>query len=330
MSASRSLLSAASRHLLAAASSGAQQSACTASRLLAAASSGAQRVSALLASGAAPQGPAACASASDAVLRSVARVPFRSGVRAGLFTVEAGAAHSPPLVLLHGFAMGSAMWCLSLDALAARFRVFAVDLRGCGASPRPAWPAAASGSHRLDVDAGERWFVESIETWRAAVGLESFHLLGHSLGGYIAAAYALAAPHRVRHLLLASPAGVAPPPPAAEQRALRSANWAFAAAAYAWDRGLTPQAIIGAAGPRLAARRVGELFDRRFGAIIQAHPRGAPLNRAALREYLYAINARGGSGDGALPALLDFGAFARAPLAPRLLRAAVAARMPPP
>ena len=183
--------------------------------------------------------PEACAAASDAVLRSVVRVPFTSGLRAGLYTVEAGNVDAPPLVLLHGFAMGSAMWCLTLDALAARYRVFAVDMRGCGASPRPAWPVAAAGAPggRLAVAATERWFIDSLEDWRTEVGLDAFALLGHSLGGYLAGAYSLAAPRRVRHLLLASPAGVAPPPP---EHALRAPRRPFSflqdMIAWSWDR----------------------------------------------------------------------------------------------
>lgn len=110
-------------------------------------------------------------------------------------------------------------------------------------------------------------------------------------------------------------------------QALRSSHWSLSMVSWAWDKGLTPQAIAGALGPRIAAARVGAAFEARFGGMIRAHPRGASLDRAALRAYLWAINARGGSGDSALPALLQFGAFARAPLGPRLERAAAAARV---
>ena len=37
----------------------------------------------------------------------------------------------------------------------------------------------------------EAWFVDSFEEWRKAKNLSNFILLGHSLGGYIAAKYAL-------------------------------------------------------------------------------------------------------------------------------------------
>lgn len=37
----------------------------------------------------------------------------------------------------------------------------------------------------------EAWFIDSLEAWRKAKNLNSFILLGHSFGGYVAAKYAL-------------------------------------------------------------------------------------------------------------------------------------------
>ena len=259
--------------------------------------------------------------ASDAVLHSVVRAPFSSRLVAGLYTVELRPpprAGAPTLVLLHGFANGSAMFCLTLDLLAPHFRVLAVDLRGAGASERPRWPHAAGAAGAAE---GEAWFVDALEAWRAALGLEEVVLLGHSLGGYVAAAFALRHPRRVRHLVLASPVGV--PPRGAAAEALRASSWAAAAVAWAWERGVTPQTLVRAAGawgePRVAAALGG-----RFGGVIARHPRGAGLDRAALARYLYAINASDDSGERALSALLGFGAVARDALGPRLERAAPA------
>jgi pimeloyl-ACP methyl ester carboxylesterase len=300
--------------------------------------------------------PAACAAASDRVLRSALRTPFRSYVREGLYTVELPApprrpgAAAPPartLVLLHGYGMGSAMWAPALDSLAAEFKVYAVDLRGCGASERPAWPRAGrDGGGRVGVEEAEAWFVDALERWRAASGAELAApavLAGHSLGGYVAAAFALRHPARVGHLVLVSPAGVPPAPAPGSEEARRfeervASHWLLKPLSWAWESGVTPQGLVSAAGP-WARARVGEVFERRFGERMQAgldsRAAGAgagALDRAALVEYLYLINSTAGSGDAALSALLSFGAVARSAIGPRLVALAAsegATKAPP-
>lgn len=49
------------------------------------------------------------------------------------------------------------------------------------------------------------FFVEVIESWRKAVGLTTFTLIGHSFGGYIAANYYLQYPELVNELFLLGP-----------------------------------------------------------------------------------------------------------------------------
>lgn len=43
----------------------------------------------------------------------------------------------------------------------------------------------------IDNAETEAWFIDSFEEWRKAKNLSNFILLGHSLGGYVAAKYAL-------------------------------------------------------------------------------------------------------------------------------------------
>ena len=94
----------------------------------------------------------------------------------------------PPLVLLHGFGGGVALWAQNLDSLACSGPVYALDLLGFGRSSRPQF--------RSDPEGAEEQFVEALEEWREKVGLEEMVLLGHNLGGYLSAAYTLRYPHR--------------------------------------------------------------------------------------------------------------------------------------
>jgi pimeloyl-ACP methyl ester carboxylesterase len=181
----------------------------------------------------------------DRLLASVVRTRYRTYWRQRLFTIECDPPYpgAPVLVVTHGYAAGSGMFAFDLDALASRYHVFCVDWLGCGASERPPWTATT-------VADGERWFTDSLAEWAAAGGLTDtgFVLLGHSLGGYLSAAYALRHPGHVRHLVLASPAGIpSPPDPAA--LAARQSGWLMGLLRRAWERGVTPQALVRALGP---------------------------------------------------------------------------------
>jgi pimeloyl-ACP methyl ester carboxylesterase len=70
--------------------------------------------------------------------------------------------------------------------------------------PPPGRPPFAAESRQQAED----FFLDSLNTWRQAQGLSSFVLMGHSLGGYLAASYALRHPEQVDHLVLVCPAGV--------------------------------------------------------------------------------------------------------------------------
>ena len=54
--------------------------------------------------------------------------------------------------------------------------------------------------------------IDSLESLCKEEGIQDFVLAGHSLGGYLAAKYAVKYPDRVKSLVLISPAGIAPLP----------------------------------------------------------------------------------------------------------------------
>jgi len=104
----------------------------------------------------------------------------------------------PPLVLVHGGGAAGAEsdWEANLESLAQYYRIYAPDLVGYGKSDKP----------RLDYTT--RFFNRFFDDYMSAVGLERASLLGHSLGGGVALAYALNHPDRVDKLIIVDSAGL--------------------------------------------------------------------------------------------------------------------------
>ncbi|KAG5849781.1 hypothetical protein ANANG_G00075340 [Anguilla anguilla] len=94
-----------------------------------------------------------------------------------------------PLVMVHGFGGGVGLWIRNLDPLCRSRPLLTFDLLGFGRSSRPLFPS--------DPAQAEERFLDSIEQWRQAMGLERMILLGHSLGGYLATSYTIQYPERV-------------------------------------------------------------------------------------------------------------------------------------
>lgn len=118
-----------------------------------------------------------------------------------LMTYEFGDKSKPTLVLVHGFAGTSLNFFRIFKLLEDHYHVYAFDLLGKGWSSRPEFLPS-------NCDETEEFFIQSIEEWRKAVGITNFYLVGHSMGGYISAKYALAHPEHIRKLVLWSPLGV--------------------------------------------------------------------------------------------------------------------------
>lgn len=104
-----------------------------------------------------------------------------------------------PLVLVHGMGSGVGLWVLNLEKLAESRPVYAFDVLGFGRSSRPILSK--------DPILCEAELTESIEEWRKSMKLDKFVMLGHSLGGFVSASYALTYPQHVKHLVLVDPWG---------------------------------------------------------------------------------------------------------------------------
>ncbi|SAL46401.1 branched-chain alpha-keto acid dehydrogenase subunit E2 [Caballeronia arvi] len=104
-------------------------------------------------------------------------------------------ASRPAVLFLHGFGGDLDNWLFNLDPLAEKHRVFALDLPGHGQST-PKVPGTS-----LEA------LASFVAKFMDAVGLQKAHLVGHSMGGGIAAQMAVDQPERVQSLALISPAG---------------------------------------------------------------------------------------------------------------------------
>jgi len=108
----------------------------------------------------------------------------------------AGAGEDGDVVLLvHGYGGDRNSWLFLQEPLAARYRVYALDLPGHGASAKDV------GDGTLDVLAG------AVTGVLDALGAERAHLVGHSLGGAAVLAAAARDPGRIASLTLIAPAG---------------------------------------------------------------------------------------------------------------------------
>lgn len=102
-----------------------------------------------------------------------------------------------PVLFLHGFGGDLDNWLFNLDAVAAAAPVIALDLPGHGQSDARL-PGAAS---LADLAGFVLHFLDHL-------GVERVHVVGHSMGGAIAAQMALAASQRVASLVLIATAGL--------------------------------------------------------------------------------------------------------------------------
>jgi pimeloyl-ACP methyl ester carboxylesterase len=166
-----------------------------------------------------------------------------------------------PAVLIHGASgnMGDLRLALG-DRLAQTRRVALVDRPGHGWSDRPGGKADASPARQAALIA------QALD----GIGLDRFVLVGHSLGGTVAAAFARAYPERVAGLVLL--AAVTHP-------------WK-GALDWHYNVGSTP--VIGAAFARAAALPIGEVLLE-MGARNVFLPQKMPahyLARAGIRLLL--------------------------------------------
>jgi pimeloyl-ACP methyl ester carboxylesterase len=118
----------------------------------------------------------------------------------GLHYLKAGSGH--PIILLHGWAACKEIWWYTLQMLAPNYHAIAFEWPGHGRSP-----AIPSVSSLADL-------AELVAQSCTALGLHQVTIVGHSMGGRVAALLALNYPELVTRLVLVGaaldPAHIAP------------------------------------------------------------------------------------------------------------------------
>jgi pimeloyl-ACP methyl ester carboxylesterase len=121
-----------------------------------------------------------------------------AGVTLAAYETGSDATGAPAVLLLHGLGHWTdGAWGRLAPHLDPALRYVAFDLPGFGASDKP------------DVRFDRAYFREVVDGAAGALALKRFALVGHSLGGFIAADWAGAHPARVTHLALIAPAAFA-------------------------------------------------------------------------------------------------------------------------
>ncbi|HXG04133.1 MAG TPA: alpha/beta fold hydrolase [Candidatus Binatia bacterium] len=112
------------------------------------------------------------------------------GALDGLTLHWIGGGRGPSVVFLHGLGGFAESWRPTMEALAGRHTVLALDLPGFGRSAKP--------RGRYDLE----FFAAAVHGFLDAMGIPQATLVGHSLGGAVAVACALRRPSRVDRLAL--------------------------------------------------------------------------------------------------------------------------------
>ncbi len=101
-----------------------------------------------------------------------------------------------PVIFLHGSWNEGSQWVPVMESFSREFHCFTPDLLGFGESDIP------DIHYSIDLQ------VECLAEFLQALKLENVYLVGHSLGGWIAASYALKYPENIKGLVLLAPEGV--------------------------------------------------------------------------------------------------------------------------
>jgi pimeloyl-ACP methyl ester carboxylesterase len=102
-------------------------------------------------------------------------------------------AGDPPIVLVHGLSGATIWWRKNLEFLSQSNQLYALDLPGFGQSP---------SNREFSVD----YELAVLADWLSAIKVRRAIVVGHSLGGYLAALLTVRSPELTAGLVLVDPA----------------------------------------------------------------------------------------------------------------------------
>lgn len=105
-----------------------------------------------------------------------------------------GEPHLPTIIFLHGFTGSTATWREVLEQFKGSYKTIAIDLTGHGKTTIPENPERYSMEEQI----------EDLNELIDELSIQSFYLVGYSMGGRIALGYTIKYPERVRALILES------------------------------------------------------------------------------------------------------------------------------
>lgn len=110
--------------------------------------------------------------------------------------IESGSNSKRVLVLVHGLGASAERWEYVIPELSKKYRIIAPDLPGFGYSDKPS------------LDYTPQFFAKFLSDFLETIGVNHCSMIGSSLGGQIAAEYAIRYHEKIENIILVSPAGV--------------------------------------------------------------------------------------------------------------------------
>jgi len=176
-----------------------------------------------------------------------------------------------PLLLIMGLGANHLGWTAQIPSYSREFRVIVFDNRGTGQSDFPA-----------DADYTIPMLADDAAALLEALGVDSAHVYGISMGGMIAQEMALRHPDRVKSLILGATTPGGPNAVAPQPEAIRS----LLEQGAAFDRGVTPALLDALFSPGFLADHGSELV-----AAFQSMADYPPTSREAYQAQLRAVAA---------------------------------------